>query len=376
MLKILYVTWGGNIHDRRFLKKLAQGGYTTCYAYLHPSGRHDVDPSWNTVISHHLGFAAVNKSKLSKAFALLKSYHILTRLLRYFRPDVLHAGWIQTAGLVAALSKYRPFLLMPWGSDVLVYPKRGKIARSLTRYVVQRADMIACDAEVVKREIIRFTDYPANKVVVFPWGVDLEVFQPSPALREVTRKDLGFQNNKVIIMTRNLYPVYGVDYFLRALPSVFAQVPNARALLAGSGELESELRALAERLGISDKIRFLGAVPNNELPRYLNAADLYVSTSLSDGTSLSLLEAFACALPVVVTDVEANLEWVEHGINGLVVRRRDVRGLADAIVLLLRNEHLSRRMRERNLERARERADWNKNFSVLERLYEQMTLRK
>jgi glycosyltransferase involved in cell wall biosynthesis len=173
-------------------------------------------------------------------------------------------------------------------------------------------------------------------------------------------------------MSRNFKPVYGIEYFLKALPQVFGGIPEARVLLIGSGPLESQLRTLAQELSISDKVRFLGQVANHELPKYLNAADLYVSSSLSDGTSLSLLEAMACALPVVVTDVPAILEWIQDDVNGLVVPKQNPERLAVAIVSLLRDRQTAQAMGQRNLEIARRRADWDKNFELLERIYFQL----
>lgn len=108
------------------------------------------------------------------------------------------------------------------------------------------------------------------------------------------------------------------------------------------------------------------------MPAYLNASDLYVSSSLSDGTSLSLLEAMACGLPVVVTDVPAILEWVADGENGLVVPRQSIEELAEAIVHLLENEDLAIEMGNKNLVIAKERADWNKNFQKLVQIYEKL----
>jgi glycosyltransferase involved in cell wall biosynthesis len=106
------------------------------------------------------------------------------------------------------------------------------------------------------------------------------------------------------------------------------------------------------------------------MPAYLNASDLYVSSSLSDGTSLSLLEAMACGLPVVVTDVPAILEWVVNGENGLVVPRRSIDELAEAIIYLLQREDVRKEMGEKNIAIAKERADWDKNFKKLEDIYE------
>jgi glycosyltransferase involved in cell wall biosynthesis len=242
----------------------------------------------------------------------------------------------------------------------------------LTKYVLSRADFITCDAEEVKRRIIELANYPAEKIIVFPWGIDLKLFRPCVELRKATRQELGWEDKKILIMTRSFKEVYGIEYFLKALPKVFEEVPEARALVIGSGPLELQLKALAQELNLADRIRFLGEIPNHELPKYLNASDLYVSSSLSDGTSLSLLEAFACALPVVVTDVPAILEWVQDGINGLVVPRQSSEELAKAIITLLKDEKYAHEMGEKNLALARKRADWDQNFAKLEELYQRI----
>jgi glycosyltransferase involved in cell wall biosynthesis len=337
---------------------------------LHPKGSAYVIPG---VKPCYLGYdVAEDDNQFIKMVARFRSYWNFQRLLKKFKPDILHAGFVQSAGLMAAVSGYHPFLLMPWGSDILLNPYRNKIFKMLTKYVLSRADFITCDAEEVKRRIIELANYPAEKIIVFPWGIDLKLFRPCVELRKAIRQELGWEDKKILIMTRSFKDVYGIEYFLKALPKVFEEVPEARALVIGSGPLELQLKALAQELNLADRIRFLGEIPNHELPKYLNASDLYVSSSLSDGTSLSLLEAFACALPVVVTDVPAILEWVQDGINGLVVPRQSSEELAKAIITLLKDEKYAHEMGEKNLALARKRADWDQNFAKLEELYQRI----
>jgi glycosyltransferase involved in cell wall biosynthesis len=310
--------------------------------------------------------------KLSiKFLALIKkrAYFKLRHAIKEFHPDVLHAGWVSSCGFLAALSGFHPLLLMPWGSDILIGPRKNLFYRKIVQFTIKRADMITCDAETVKKEIIQLADYPQEKIVVFPWGIDLSLFKPDISLRVNLRKRLGIEGKKVIIMNRSFKTLYGIEYFLKALPKVRLKVPNVHVLLIGSGPLETELRKLVEELKIESVVKFMGGVNNEEMPSYLNASDLYVSSSLSDGTSLSLLEAMACALPVVVTDVPAILEWVENGVNGLVVPRRSIDELAEAIIYLLQREDVRKEMGEKNIAIAKERADWDKNFKKLEDIY-------
>jgi glycosyltransferase involved in cell wall biosynthesis len=166
-------------------------------------------------------------------------------------------------------------------------------------------------------------------------------------------------------MDRAFKPIYGVDDFIRAVPRLSSRLPDVVIALVGDGPLEGQFRELASELGVTRSIHFVGSVPSGELASLLNASDVYVSSSLSDGTSLSLLEALACGLPAVVTDVPANLEWIEDGLNGRLVPRHSPAALADAVVDLICNPSQRLRMRQANLDLARARADWEKNFAQL-----------
>ena len=122
---------------------------------------------------------------------------------------------------------------------------------------------------------------------------------------------------------------------LRAFARVAAAVPTADLLLAGDGPLRGALTAQAADLGIADRVRFLGV--RHDIPELLRASNVFALTSISEAASLTLLEAMACRLPVVVTAVGGNPEIVEHDRQGYLVPRGDDAAAADAIVRLLRD---------------------------------------
>ena len=126
---------------------------------------------------------------------------------------------------------------------------------------------------------------------------------------------------------------------------------------------------MSNELGIGEKVFFPGWIDKKEMSNYLNAADIYVSTSFSDGTSCSLLEAMACSLPVVVTNIEGNLEYITDGENGYLVPIQNSKILAKRLLGLLNNKSLRRKMGIRNQKITQEKADWDKNFTKLEELY-------
>jgi len=353
-------------HDHRFLTKLVERGYETYLVtyYLGETLPDDIRAIKGLKIIHHRPKDLMGIQK----FLLWAQVFDFRRILRELEPDVLHSGFVWSDGFLAALSGFHPHLSMPWGTDILEHAERYLIARMITRYTFERAEMITVDAEIVKEKIIALSHFPSDRIVVFPWGLELDRFKPGIDGMAL-RRQLGWEDKKILIMTRLLRPIYGIPYFLRAFARVVKEIPAARAILAGTGPLESELRNLVSQLGLERFVHFAGWVSPKDMPTYLRAADIYVSSSLSDGSSMSMLEAMACGLPVIVTEIPAILEWVQDGVNGLVVPPRDSARLAERLCDLLRNPESGKVMARQNRVMIEARADWNKNFAKLEEMY-------
>lgn len=373
-MKICYVSSALGIHDQRFFEKFQERGWEIHVVAWGRARTRVMDG-----ISFHYLLSDISNRWLTKfpraaKYAIyplqaIRSYFFLRRLLRKIKPDVVHACWVPTSGFISVLTGYHPLLLMPYGSDILINPRRSKVLRMITKYTLKKGDMIICDAEIVKKEIVGLTNCPEEKIAVFPVGIDLGKFNPDVNRNEVRRK-LGWEDKKIVIMTRPFKRVYAVEYFLRGIPKIIEHVPEARIILCGDGPLEDEFKGFVSREGLIGKVYFTGFVRNEEMSNYLAAADIYVSSSLSDGTSMSLLEAMACGLPPVVTDVAANKEWVTDRVNGFIVPRRDSQQLSEKIIELLENEGLRQKFSASNIRIAQERANWDKNFKTLERIYQ------
>ena len=208
---------------------------------------------------------------------------------------------------------------------------------------------------------------------MIPWGIDLGLFNPKRIKSDIIDR-LNWQDKRVIITTRTLSALYGIHFLIMALPSVIKKEPKVRLFLIGSGPQEEELKELVSGLELNDYVHFGGQVPNDQLAYYLNSAEIYVSTSKSDGSSLSLLEAMACGLPLVVSDVPAICEWVQNGFNGYIVPRNRVKPISEKILTLIKDKDTASKMGKINLQIAKERADWNNNFLKLEKIYEDLSI--
>lgn len=369
-MRAIYFSQDYTVHDYRFLEKLAQTPHELWYL------RFEANPAPFETRPVPSGIKVVdwmgNRTYKLRGWGKLKLFLDFRRVLHQLRPDLIHAGPVQTCGFFTAIAGFKPLLLMSWGSDILAKADKSVIWRWITKFTIRHADMIACDCLAVRDRIIKLTGYPAGRIIIFPWGVDLNQFHPAPSQLRL-RDKLGWNDNKIVITTRSLEPIYGVEVFLEAAKGVIEKAPGTRILMLGDGSLEPEVRAFIAQHNLEYAIHLAGRVPHDMLPDYFNEADLYVSSSYSDGTSVSLLEAMACKLPVVVTDLPSNREWVAPGVNGWLVRPGDTQALSSAILETLKQEGKARIMAETNMSAARQKADWNRNFAILLEAYERLS---
>jgi glycosyltransferase involved in cell wall biosynthesis len=283
------------------------------------------------------------------------------RMIGDFKPDLVNAHFIPNYGVIAAGTGFRPWILTTWGSDVMVLPGRSPFQMVRARTVIRRASAITSDAHVMTQRLVELGAQP-DRITTFPMGVDRRAFFSGVSDRG---EDLR------LVSDRKLEDVYNIETILAAVPYILRSEPKATLTVAGDGRSAARLRETAERLAPS-AIRFVGNMAHAAMPDLLRVNHVYVSVSLSDTTSVSLLEAMACGLFPVVSDIPANREWIVHGTNGFVVPARDERRLAEAVVNAWRDPALRRSAAQLNARTIADRADWHRNMGVLTRLFDQV----
>jgi len=283
---------------------------------------------------------------------------MISSLIRSFNPDVVNALFIPNYGFVAALLKARPLAVTTMGSDVLVVPRKSPFHRWRTRYVLSRSDLVTSDAWMMTEKIISF-GIEAGKVLTVPMGIDNTIFNTEGRAPHSVKEPL-------IVSTRQLGPIYNVSQLVDAIPEVLRAVPGAKFVIAGSGSEQRKLMEAARRYAISESVSFPGWLDPQRLASFLKTATVYVSTSISDSTSVSLLEAMACGAFPVVSNIAGNREWVENGTNGLLFGLADPSTLAKAIIGALSNQEILASAVEKNREIIEKKAIWTDNMSVVE----------
>jgi len=373
-VRVLYFSRDYTPHDHRFLFALAGTDYDIYFLRLERGKRQLEDrvlPEKVKLIRWQGGNSPFRWRDVP-AMAIN-----LRRVLGQLKPDLIHAGPVQSAAFLAALVDRGPLVCMSWGSDLLKDADRSFVYRWITRFTLSRSTVLVGDCQAVQRKAAAL-GFPVERVFLFPWGVDLDHFSPLASAhppRETTptsdlRTRLGWQNSFVILSLRSWEPIYGVDLVVRAFATCAAELPELRLLLLGGGSQASLLQSIIHQYQLHDKVYLGGQVNQVDLPRYYRAADLYVSASYSDGSSVSLMEALACAKPVLVSDIPGNREWITPGTQGWMFPAGDVQALANGIRRAVRKRETLSAMSLASRRLAEERADWNKNFKVLVHAYQ------
>jgi glycosyltransferase involved in cell wall biosynthesis len=239
--------------------------------------------------------------------------------------DVIDSHYFYPDGVAAVqLGRYfnKPVVVTARGSDVSLIPQH-RIARKLIQGAAARANAVITVCDALKKELVQL-GVDAAKITPLRNGVDLQRFQPGD--RAALRADLGL-TGFVMLSVGHLLPVKGHDLAIAAMP----MLPDATLLIAGAGPLHDRLAALARELGVQDRVRFLGSVPQPELPRYYGAADALVLASSREGWANVLLESMACGTPVVASNVWGTPEVVTAPAAGVLMKERSAQGLVDAV---------------------------------------------
>ena len=284
------------------------------------------------------------------------------RIIARLRPDVIHVFYATSYGLVASMIPGPPVVLSPMGSDLLISANHSRLFSLMVRRAIRRADSILSVAPHMTAKLIDFGASP-SRIHTFPRGVDLDRFSFKP--RNAASGGL------VVLSNRKMEKVYNIEQLIRAASIVLAEHPGVSFRFYGDGSMHDELIALAESLGPSEQVRFCGTVDHDRVPSTLEQADIYVSCSRSDGTSVSLLEAMASGLYPIVSDIEANRAWIRDRENGLLFRLDDPSSLADAIRVIV-STGVPAAVLEANRRLVQERADWGTNMPRIRDLYREL----
>ncbi len=299
-------------------------------------------------------------------FGYVASLFSLRKLLAEIQPNVLHAHYATGYGLLLRLSGYKPLMLSVWGSDVYDFPNKSFVHKRLVQENMKVASVLGSTSHCMARQAKRVYDHA--RIRVTPFGVDEETFRP-----------VKVREGDVIVIgaVKALSHKYGIDTLIEAFAMVVKALSGREKValeVTGGGEEEADLRDLVRSLGIETLVTFYGPVPHASVPDMINRLDIYVALSRLESFGVAIIEASACAKPVVVSDADGPAEVVINGVTGFIVPRNDPAAAAKALLKLVHSPELREHMGRLGRAHVIENYTWNQSLDIMISVYEEMCI--
>jgi len=278
-------------------------------------------------------------------FALRVAWMVLAERSRYDLVYFLMPGLQVTLGMLAARLARKPSMMKFSGSNEIQRVNKSRMGRVMLRFLDLWSGAIMILNPGMAGEAAE-CGLRASKLLWMPNPVDLDVFCPLPAeVRSKLRARLAIpQDAEVVLFVGRLAPEKELPSLVKGFGKVAALRPRAMLLLVGEGPCREELQTLAGQVTEEGRIRFAGATPSSAVPQWMQIAEVFALVSSFEGLPVSLIEAMATGVPAVVSDIPANRQLVDTGVEGVVVETRNADAIGAALESLLGDSELRSRL--------------------------------
>ena len=311
-LRILFMADASSVHTRRWVAAAAERGARCVVITREPA---EV-PGAEQVIALRPG-----KDKLGWFQAVPELRRIARQLKATFDPQLVHGHYVTSYGFWAAICGLKvPRVLTAWGSDILVTPRESRLMNALVGWSLRRADLITADSLDMVEAIAAY--HPSAPVHQILWGADTDRFVPGKPAPDFE-----------VVSLRSWEDNYNIDLIIEAFARFVSLRPHshARLHLLGGGPMQKALEDRVASLRLLQQVRFHGRVGDQAMVDAIQRCRVSVSVPTSDATSVSVLESMSCGLPMIVSDLPANRQWIDDR-GGWIVPVRDIDALTVALL--------------------------------------------
>lgn len=308
------------------------------------------------------------KAKLDGNFLklmYLSAFPRLKKIIKTFKPDILHAHYAASYGLMGALAGFHPFILSVWGIDILTFPNNSVLHKKMIEYSLKKADKVLATSYYLARETNKYVN---KEILITPFGIDTEKFKSKII-------DPIFMEDDIVIGTvKSMERKYGIEYLIKSFSLIKKKYKhkNLKLLLVGGGSLEDKFKQMIDELGITDSSIITSQIPFNIVADYHNQLSIAVYVSKVESFGVSILESSACEKPVVVSDAGGLPEVVENEVTGFIVNANDIEATTDAIEKLILNKELREKFGKAGRVRVKDKFNWQKNVNDMINIYNQI----
>lgn len=363
--KLFFISAASSIHTVKWVNALSKN-YEVHLIYC-KNHQPKVDTISSDVILHSLTLNAPLGYYLN-SFELKKLYKRIS-------PDIVNVHYASGYGTLARISKLDNIILSVWGSDVYDFPNQSKIKKRILEKNVKHAKCIASTSNVMAEELKRQVNISNKKIYITPFGVDINKFYKYSSTRNDSNINVG--------TIKALEEKYGIKYTILAVKKVKEDLikkeekelaDSIKYYIYGDGSQKDTLLKLIKDEKLENDVFLMGKIPNEKVPEALNKLDIFcvASTLNSESFGVAVVEAMACEIPVIATDVDGFKEVVDKDITGYIVKKKDVNDIAKSLEILIKDKKLREKMGKNGRKKVSKEYDWIKNVQTMENIYEKM----
>ncbi|HEU4719050.1 MAG TPA: glycosyltransferase [Bacteroidia bacterium] len=361
--KILLLADADSAHTRRWALALAERGFGIGIFSLRKSVA-----GWAKGISniriydeHALSDDTFHSNVWSK-LAYFRMTPKVKNAIAGFKPDVVHAHYATSYGLLGRKSGFHPLVISAWGSDVMDFPSKGRLMKNMLRKNFAAADALLATSPTIVKYMNAIT---GKKIIITPFGVDTSVFRP-------LEKERKREDGKIVIgLVKSLEPVYNVSVVIDTFGALLRNNPGRKIglLIVGDGTQRKMLEEKVREMHIGEQVTFAGKVDHREVPLWHNRIDIFVNISAYESFGVSVLEAMACEVPVIVSDTGGLSDIVDEGVQGFRVPVNDIAATTLAMEKLVTDADLRMRMGKAGRLKVSEKYEWENNVGEMIDVY-------
>jgi len=298
-----------------------------------------------------------NISKLAYIYSIPK----LKQIIKSFSPQIIHAHYASSYGILAYLLKFHPFVLSFWGSDIYDFPQKNIFNEWIMKRVINSADCI-CSTSMAMKKII-FNSFNRKNVNFIPFGVDTKKFVPAEV------KDVGFRVGTI----KSIESHNGIDCLLDAAYKLSnnKRYSDIKFDIIGEGSLLNQMKQKTKKLGIEKHVKFTGHISHENIEKHYQKLSVFVAVSTKESFGVSIVEAAACGVPAITSNVGGLPEVNDHNKTGYVIKPNDPQTLAELVIKLYNNEKLRKKLGFNARNMAIQKFDWKISVQKMIKIYNQ-----
>lgn len=352
-MNILYLADAHSSHTKKFVDYFIGKGHEVSVFSL-SSGDIDGARVQSLNIKNESGL-----SSFKKFFLYYSKIGKLKKFINEVKPDIIHAHYASSYGMLARLSG-KKYILSVWGSDVYDFPNENILKKHLIKKNLKKASVILSTSKDMKLVAKKFTD---KEIIVTPFGVDINEYRPME-VEKISDFTVG--------TIKAFYKKYGFDYLIEGYKGFLDETgADSKLILAGKGPDFDEIVKKVLDLGIKDKVIFPGFINKEEVIKTFNQMDVAVFPSVLDSESFGVaaVEAGACGVCQIVSNVGGLPEATNPGVSSILVPKENSNAIKEALVKLYKDRSLLEKMSTEARKYVEDNYNIEDNFAVIEKIY-------